>query len=147
MKIFKLFVISYLGLLIASFLVFYFGDEGILNYNKLLARKKELIRNINDLETINRELKERMWMLRTDPETNRVEARRLTYVSNNEILVKVKSYENNNNYYTIGSLLKVQIPRTNKNLIFKIMGVCFPLVFFLFYLLKRFYRRIRNGEQ
>ncbi len=146
MRVFKLLVVSYIGLIVASFLTFYFGDEGVLNYNKLLVKKRELVKNIDNLEGINRELKEKMWMLKTDPETNEVEARALTYISDSEVLVKVRSYEDKSNYYTIGSLLNVKIPKTNKNLIFKIIGITFPVIFFLFSLLRGFYRRIRSGE-
>ncbi len=136
-------VATYLGLLVSTLLTFYFGDEGVMNYNRLMAKKNALTENINGLKRINRELKEKMWMLKTDAETNRVEARRLGYISDNQVLIKLENY-NDSDYYTIGSLLTVDEPSGSRNFIFKLIGLAFPVLFMLFYILRFFYRSIKD---
>ncbi len=146
-KILLLFYI-YTGIVIASILIFTIGSTGLLSYRNLQDHKAEMARNIEELEAINESLKLQLSMLRSDPETNMIEARKLDYIGEGEVLIQMDDYHAGNNFYRIGKILKFRMAKRDANVLYKLIGLSIILCLFLLHILLSLRRRrIGNGNQ
>ena len=145
MRYFRLFLFIYIGFIISSLLIFYFGNEGVAEYKKLRNYKTELRNNLEELKQINHELGDELELLKRDPDINKVEARRLGLISDGERLVKIEGYDNRGQSYEVGRLFSWDIRKDNRNLIFKYIGIFIPLFLIVIFGLIGFLKKI-NGN-
>lgn len=86
-----------------------FGQSGVLSYKQLELQKMNLSAHIESIEQINDELNIKKMGLFQDPDVLRAYAKKIGYVSDGEILVKITGMEiNPDKPYNVGTYLKLK---------------------------------------
>lgn len=145
MRYFKLFLFIYVGFVISTLLIFYLGNEGVIEYKKLRDYKVELEKNLVELEEINHELGDELKLLKGDPDVNKVEARKLGLIAEGERLVKIEGYKGTGQSYKVGKLFNWSPQKSNRNLLFKYIGIVMPVLLFIIFGLIGFFKRSKEN--
>jgi cell division protein FtsB len=131
MRLFRLFISFYIGLIFSFVSAFFFGEAGLGEYSSLLEYRETLERNLADLKALNQRLNQEFKNLGTEPEKIRLLARDLGYFGSNENVVRIQNLPQKRRYYEVGKLLKRDF-RWNKNMLFiRIMNLLLPVLFYI----------------
>jgi len=143
MRYFKLFLFIYVGFVISTLLIFYLGNEGVIEYKKLRDYKVELEKNLVELEEINHELGDELKLLKGDPDVNKVEARKLGLIAEGERLVKIEGYKGTGKSYKVSKLFNWDIKKNGRNFMFKYIGLFIPIFSIIIFGLIGFLKKIK----
>jgi cell division protein FtsB len=124
-----LLLIPILVFAIASSLIFFCGDSGMLAFRSLEAYKSRLAANVASLQQRNRALSAELSSLRDDPERSIVLARDLGMYRSGEEVVRLVGVAPRSTLYTVGDLLRMRKPSDTRSAIFK--GTAVGLAAFL----------------
>jgi len=113
----------YLGFFIYIILVIFFGAGGITDYTSLLHYYETLKVNIEDLNSINQKLYEKLTSFNSNPETIRIYSRELSYFRPDERVIKFQGFSPMKIFYKVGTLLKRNKLEKNQNYIFILVGM------------------------
>jgi cell division protein FtsB len=114
-----LLLIPILVFAIASSLIFFCGDSGVLAFRSLDAYKRSLAANVESLQQRNRALTAELSSLRDDPERSIVLARDLGLYRSGDEAVKLVGVARRSTLYTVGDLLRMRKPSDTRSAIFK----------------------------
>jgi cell division protein FtsB len=103
----------------ASSLIFFCGDSGVLALRSLEAYKSRLTANVASLQQRNRALSAELSRLRDDPERSVVLARDLGMYRSGEEVVRLIGVAPRPTLYTVGDLLRMRKPSDTRSAIFK----------------------------
>lgn len=102
-----------------SLSIFIWGQSGLLALHELRTVKTEVEKNIKDIKEINTILNIRLSSLQTDPDTIKLQARRIGLLEKNESLLYVNGWNLNTSSYYPGVPLKDYTPRSfNRDILF-----------------------------
>jgi cell division protein FtsB len=104
---------------VASSLIFFCGDSGVLAQRSLEAYKRNLAANVASLQQRNRTLSAELSSLRDDPERSVVLARDLGMYRTGEEVVRLIGVAHRSTVYTVGDLLRMRKPSDTRSAIFK----------------------------
>ena len=144
MRLFRLFIAFYIGLIFSFVSTLFFGQAGVKEFENLTEYRETLERNITELRALNWRLNQEFKNLGTEPEKIRLLARELGYFGSDERVVRFNNLPKKSNYHEVGKLLKKDF-RWNRNMLFmRIMNLLLPL---LFYIASGFFwRELRRGH-
>jgi len=131
MRLIRVFLSAYIGLLISFLFVFFMGNGSLKQYGLLLDYKTRLEANIDEMERINRDLRQEFRYLGTDPEKVRLLARKLSYFKPDEWVVRVAGFPRDGSYYEIGRILRRDHHAASGHLFAKILGLLIPILFYV----------------
>ena len=132
MKFVRLVVSFYSAILLGSLLALFFGDAGMVAYNRLSSHLELLTENLENLERINDDLNGKFEELATDPERIRLQARELGYFEEDEKVLTVEGFPKKRTFFEVGKVVK-KIPLKRRNTVWvRILQVLIPFgIFFL----------------
>jgi cell division protein FtsB len=133
MKAARLVLLLSVGFLLRSLSLFLWGSGGLGDYRKVEAGRGQLAANIEELKRINSGLRREVESLGSDPQRVALEARRLGYFREGERVVRFQGEAPQPSSFTLGSLVRVQLPRGRRDWIWKVAGVVLPLVAYAFW--------------
>ncbi len=133
MKAARLVLLLSAGFLLRSLSLFLWGSGGLDDYRKVEAGRRQLAANIEELKRINSGLRREVESLGSDPERVALEARRLGYFRAGERVVRFQGEVRQPSSFTLGSLVRVQLPRERQDWIWKMAGVAVPLAAYAFW--------------
>ena len=120
----------YAGLMLNSFLMFFWGDSGLSRMKALQVHRDKLAENIADLESIHDELTLERDSLLYDTSEIELRAGAFGYHQENEVPVKLPGHDVSNNSHALGTLVR-QTPASRENrLTFRVVALCFAGVVF-----------------
>ncbi|MBN2535906.1 MAG: septum formation initiator family protein [Spirochaetales bacterium] len=122
MKFYHILIILYLGIILGSLLVLFFGDDGYLTFMLYKEHRDILCRNIEDLKKKNMQLVQKIKLLRSNPEVIRILARKLGYYGSDENIIFLNEDVTPGKLYEIGTIIKEIRGRPERNLLLKIIG-------------------------
>jgi len=111
------------GFAIASVLIYFFGDSGLIAYQRLDGYRQALAANIDDLQARNGKLTEELESLRSDPQRSLVLARKIGLYQAGEHVVKLEGFSRGTPSNEVGALLKLRKIQGSRNVIFKATGI------------------------
>ena len=94
--------------LIASVLIYLFGDSGVLAFNDLEGYRQRLAANVESLRARNMNLTTELSDLKGNAELNTVLARRLGLYRPGDQVVRVQGLSGHVEHYVVGDLLKLK---------------------------------------
>jgi len=112
------------GFAIASVLIYFFGDSGLIAYQRLDGYRQALAANIADLQARNEKLTQDLESLQDDPQRSLVLARKIGLYQAGEEVVKLEGFPRSTTSNEVGALLKLTKSRGSRNVIFKATGIC-----------------------
>ncbi|HVP17689.1 MAG TPA: septum formation initiator family protein [Spirochaetia bacterium] len=143
----RLLLIFVPGFVIASLLIYAFGDSGLLAYRRLDAYQKTLMANVEKLRSRNSDLNDDLANLRDNPEASLVMARQIGLVRAGDEVVKIEGMAGRPRTYEVGNLIKLPRTKASRNAIFKATGIGISSVLAVFALIaRRSSRRNRFGR-
>jgi cell division protein FtsB len=119
----RLLPIFFAGFAIASILIYFFGDSGLLAYRRLDDYRQALAANVESLQARNADLTEELASLRDDPQRSLVLARGIGLYQAEDEVVKLEGLGRPAVSNEVGALLKLRKTRTSRNVIFKATGL------------------------
>ncbi len=142
----RLLVIAFPGFVIASLLIWTFGDSGLLAYRRLDDYRQRLAANVEKLQSRNSRLTGDLADLRHDPETSLVMARQIGLYRAGDEVVKIDGIPGQTRPYEVGDLIRLPKSKASRNAIFKATGIGISCVLaVLTFLASRTARRDRHG--
>ncbi|MBN1409829.1 MAG: septum formation initiator family protein [Spirochaetales bacterium] len=147
MKLFNLIVSIYLSVILSALLVFFFGEQGLIEYNDLSEKKRLLSMNIEKLKEKNQILISKLNELNTNSETIKLLARELGYYGKNEDLIRIQGYKPQKTYYNAGSIIKINLRPVERNFILKIISLLISLIFYVVITIKNGIKTRRTRTQ
>jgi cell division protein FtsB len=127
MKAARLVLLLSVGFLLRSLSLFLWGGGGLGDYRKVEAGRGLLQANIEELKRINSGLRREVESLGSDPERVALEARRLGYFREGQRVVRFQGRTPPPSSFTLGALVRVQMPRERRDWIWKLAGGALPL--------------------
>jgi cell division protein FtsB len=127
MKAARLVLLLSAGFLLRSLSLFLWGNGGLADYREVEAGRGQLAANIEELKRINSGLRREVESLGSDPERVALEARRLGYYREGQRVVRFQGAAPRPSSFTLGALVRVQIPRERRDWIWKLAGAVLPL--------------------
>jgi cell division protein FtsB len=127
MKAARLVLLLSVGFLLRSLSLFLWGSGGLGDYRKVEAGRGQLAANIEQLKRINSGLRREVESLSSDPQRVALEARRLGYFHEGERVVRFQGEARPPSSFTLGSLVRIQLPRGRRDWIWKAAGAVLPL--------------------
>ena len=110
------------GFTVASVLICFFGDSGLVAYRRLDAYRQNLAENVEKLQTRNMKLNQELAGLRDDPQLSLVMARGIGLYQAGDEVVKLEGYKPPSGSYEVGDMLKLRRGGPSGNIIFKATG-------------------------
>ncbi len=142
----RLLPILFPGFVVASLLIWMFGDSGLLAYRRLDDYRQRLGANVEKLQSRNSSLASDLADLRLDPDTSLVMARQIGLYRAGEEVVKIEGVQGRPLTYEVGDLIKLPKSKTSRNVIFKATGIGISGILAVLALLAgRSARRSRHG--
>lgn len=114
-----LLLIPILVFAIASSLIFFCGDSGVLAYRSLDAYRRSLAANVASLQERNKALSAELASLRDNPERSIVLARELGLYRPGDTAVKLVGVPRRSTMYAVGDLQRMRKPADTRSAIFK----------------------------
>jgi cell division protein FtsB len=111
------------GFAVASILIYFFGDSGLVAYRRLDGYRQALAANVVNLQERNTKLTQELAALRDDPQRSLVLARRIGLYRAGDEVVKLEGFALPTSPNEVGALLKLRKSKTSKNVIFKATGI------------------------
>ncbi len=145
MKAARLVLLLSVGFLLRSLSLFLWGGGGLSDYRKVEAGRGQLDANIEELKRINSGLRREVESLGSDPERVALEARRLGYFREGQRVVRFQGLARRPSSFTLGALVRVQLPRERQDWIWKMVGVVLPLTAYAAWALRRRLRHTSVG--
>jgi cell division protein FtsB len=142
MKGARLLLLLSVGFLLRSLSLFLWGNGGLGDYRKVEAGRAHLAANIEELKRINSGLRREVESLGSDPARVVLEARRLGYFREGQRVVRFQGELPRPSSFTLGSLVRVQMPRERRDWVWKMAGVVLPLAAYTGWALRR---RLRHA--
>ena len=137
MKAARLVLLLSVGFLLRSLSLFLWGNGGLGDYRKVEAGRVQLAANIEELKGINSGLRREVESLGSDPERVALEARRLGYFREGQRVVRFQGMAPRPISYTLGALVRVQVPRERREWLWKLAGTALPLAAYAAWALRR----------
>ena len=106
-----------------SLLVYLFGDSGVTAYDRLEDHRDRLVRNVKDLEGLNRALQAELASLRDDPRRTEVLARDLGLYRPDDNVLRIGGAGAKVEPYEVGTLLRLKAPRRDRGPWLKTAGL------------------------
>lgn len=125
------------GFLVASLLIWIFGDSGLRATARLERYRGSLEANVESLRARNSALESDLQRLREDPEANALLARELGLYREGDKVIRIAGYAARREPYAVGSLLRQRRQPPAKNAWFKLSGVAVSAALFLTVVLRR----------
>ncbi len=137
-----------LGFAVASLLIFWFGDGGVLAYERLSRYRDRVQTNVDDLSRRNAELSSELSSLQTDPERTQVLARDLGLYNGDDRVIRLEGAPARTSFFDVGNLLKLTPSKAEMNPVYKIIGLSASgALFLLLFVLRPILRkRLRGGK-
>jgi len=144
MRLFRLFIALYIGLIFSFVSTIFFGQAGVKEYDTLTEYRETLESNISELRALNWRLNQEFKNLGTDPDKIRLLARELGYFGSEERVVRLVNFPKKSNFHEVGKLLKKDFWWNRNMLYIRIMNILLPLLFFIASGI--FWRALRRGH-
>jgi cell division protein FtsB len=142
----RLLPIGLVAFIAASLAILFFGDSGLTAYRGLSRYEQDLAANVEALRQRNLELKAQLDRLKTDPELNRVLARRIGMYEPGVEVVRLVGRPPKAEAYAVGDLLRMRRPAPVRNAAIKEAALVAAVVMSLAaFLALRAARRKANG--
>jgi cell division protein FtsB len=134
--------------LVASVLIYLFGDSGVLAFKDLESYRERLALNVESLQQRNKNLTAELADLKGNTELNVVLARRLGLYRPGEAVVRLQGQSARVEHYVVGDLLKLRRSVDARNAVVKTVAICLSMLCAAFVLLStRASRRKARGSQ
>ena len=111
------------GFVIASVLIHFFGDSGLLAYRRLDGYRQSLAANVDKLQARNVSLTSELASLRSDPQRSLVMAREIGLYEAGDQVVWLEGTAGPAVLYEVGDLIKLRKSKTSRNVVFKATGI------------------------
>jgi len=121
--------------LVASVLIYFFGDSGLLAFNDLEGYRLRLAANVGSLRQHNRNLTAELADLKGNAELNIVLARRLGLYRPGDQVVKLPNLSNGVEHYVVGDLLKLRKSSDARSAVVKTAAISLALLMTAYVLL------------
>jgi Septum formation initiator len=142
----RLLLILVPGFVLASLLIYFFGDSGLLAFRRLDGYRQSLAANIVKLQSRSSSLNDDLVNLERSPEANLVMARQIGLYRAGDQVVKIEGMAGRVRSYEVGELIRLPRTKTSRNVIFKATGIGISGVLAALVLLAgRSSRRNRHG--
>ena len=132
MRLTRIFVSAYIGVLCYFVLQFFFGAAGLSDYQQLMKHRDILNTNVAQLQTINWQLTQELNLLAADPDKILVLARDLGYFREGDHVIKPEGVAVPKSYYEVGKLIKIPFRRHRDFLAGNIACLVVPILVYLF---------------
>jgi len=133
---------------VASVLIYLFGDSGVLAFNDLEGYRRRLVLNVESLQQHNRNLTAELSDLKGNAELNIVLARRLGLYRPGDEVVRLQGLSNGVEHYVVGDLLKFRKSGDARSAAVKTAALCLSALMTAYVLLSsRASRRKASGSQ
>ncbi len=135
--------------LVASVLIFLFGDSGVLAFRDLESYRQRLALNVESLQQHNRSLTAELADLKENAELNIVLARRLGLYRPGDAVVRLEGLSTSRvERYVVGDLLKLRKSGGARSAVVKTVAICLSMLLTFYALLSaRALRRKARGSQ
>src|SRR5271169_1750392 len=134
--------------LVASILIYFFGDSGMRAFNDLESYRRRLAANVESLMQHNRNLTAELADLKGNTELNIVLARRLGLYKPGDEVVKLPGRSNGVEHYVVGDLLKFRKSSDARSAVVKTAAISLAMLMTAYVLLSsRASRRKARGSQ
>lgn len=130
------------GFLLASLLIWAFGDSGRGATVRLERYRASLEANVESLRARNQALEADLKRLREDPEANELLARELGLYRPGDEVVRIEGLTRRREAYAVGTLLRQRRSSVTQNPWFKMAGIGMSVTLVVFAVLRR-----RRGAQ
>jgi cell division protein FtsB len=124
----RLLLIGLAAFVAASLSIFFFGDSGLTVFRSLSSYERDLSANVEALQERNQELQDQLAELRSDPELNRVLARRIGMYEPGDEVVRLVGRPTKPEMYAVGDLLRMRRPAPVRNAAIKEVALGAALV-------------------
>ncbi len=111
----RLLLIGLLAFAAASLAIFFFGDSGLAAFQGLYRYEQDLSANVEALKEHNLQLQAELDRVRSDPETNRVLARRIGMYQPGQEVIRLVGRPARSEAYAVGDLLRMRRPAPVRN--------------------------------
>jgi cell division protein FtsB len=144
-----LFPVLIVVFVIASVLIFFFGDSGMTAYRSLDRYREKLTANVDDLRRRNADLTADLSSLRTNPERTLVQARGIGLYRSGDQVVRLEGLPSRVEPTAIGNLLKLRKTNDARNSVFKstAMGVSVILLAYAGISIRRSRRKAHDTQR
>jgi cell division protein FtsB len=144
-----LFPVLIVVFVIASVLIFFFGDSGMTAYRSLDRYREKLTANVDDLRRRNADLTADLSSLRTNPERTLVQARGIGLYQSGDQVVRLEGLPSRVEPTAIGNLLKLRKTNDARNSVFKstAMGVSVILLAYAGISIRRSRRKAHDTQR
>ncbi len=105
MRLLRIVLSLYVGMISVLVLLFFFGTAGIGKYDDLYRYKQSLEENILELKKINASLNQEFKSLGTDPEKIKLLARELGYFAAEDRVIRVEGFSTRRSFYKVGKII------------------------------------------
>jgi cell division protein FtsB len=119
------------GFLVRSLVLFIWGGGGLADYAQLARYRQFLAGNLENLQSINSNLRRELDALSSDPERVALAARELGYVREGERVFRFAGSEPVSSSYTLGTLVRPSLPPKHLDWAWKLAGLAVPLAVYL----------------
>jgi cell division protein FtsB len=130
------------GFLLASLLIWAFGDSGLRATARLDRYRASLEANVESQRARNQALEADLKRLREDPEANVLLARELGLYRPNDEVIRIEGLTRRREAYAVGTLLRQRRSSATQNPWFKMTGIGMSVTLVVFAVLRR-----RRGAQ
>lgn len=135
------------SIIIYVLLSFILGQSGIVSYKQLEIQKINLIAHVDSIEQINDELNIEKTGLLQDPDVLRSYAKKIGYVSDGEILVKITGMEiKPDKPYNIGTYLNLKKIDYLSEKVIKLASVAIGVLLLVFSLFMYYSKKNRDSN-
>jgi cell division protein FtsB len=111
------------GFLIASLLIWLFGDSGLRAMSRLERYRRDLEANVESLRERNDALEADRTRLRESTETNELAARDIGLYRPGDRVIRIDGLSAHRGAYEVGTLLRMKRPSSAQNPFFKMAGI------------------------
>jgi cell division protein FtsB len=119
------------GFLVRSLVLFIWGSGGQVDYAQVARYRQFLAANLEDLKSINSDLRRELDALSSDPERVALAARELGYVREGERVFRFAESAPVSSSYTLGRLVRPSLPPEHLDWAWKLAGLAVPLALYL----------------
>jgi cell division protein FtsB len=134
--------------LVASVLIYLFGDSGVLAFKDLESYRRRLALNVESLQQRNRNLTAELADLKGNAELNIVLARRLGLYRPGDAVLKLEGPSTRVEHYVVGDLLKLKKSGDARSAVVKTVAICLSILLTAYVLFSaRASRRKLRGSQ
>ncbi len=134
--------------LVASVLIYFFGDSGMLAFDDLEGYRRRLAANVESLQQRNRSLTAELADLKGNAELNMVLARRLGLYRPGDEVVRVQGLSSRVEHYVVGDLLRLRKSSDARSAVVKTASISLAMLMTAYVLLSsRASRRKARGSQ